>query len=66
MLSRQSISFHNKTCIRSDMESVIEGLPLEVVELLEQTNCCANKIELVSLEPVLIFYQLVSNRDDMI
>ena len=29
-----------------------------MVELLEQTNCYVNKIELMSLHPVLLFYQL--------
>ena len=69
--------FHNKTCTRSAMESVIVGkgfwiclvklgdqlnptLPLGVVELLEQSNWCANKMELVSLQPVLLFHQLRS------
>ena len=29
-----------------------------MVELLGQTNCYVNNIELVSLQPVLLFYQL--------
>ena len=29
-----------------------------MVELLEQTSCYVNKIELMSLHPVLLFYQL--------
>ena len=35
-------------------------LPLGVVELLEQTNGCANKIELLSAKLALLLYQLRS------
>ena len=31
-----------------------------MVELLEQTNCYVNRIELMSLQPVLLFYQCIN------